>query len=121
MSSDIEVFLKYQNQDIRFPEIRTAFLMELEPLVKDAQIIRFNYRKKPTSYSIVELEDVFDHEGYEQESLVPDAYYKEAHYMHGDPGRYVVARLHYFTPTKRIERFLTVNLLITENGLERTC
>ena len=121
MASDIEVFLKYQHQDIRYPEIRTAFLTELEPLVVGQTIVHYNYAHRPTVYKLLELDDVFDYEGYEQKPGTPDVFYEDTHFMYGIPGRYVVARLHYFTPARNLERFRTVRLLITEKGLERTC
>lgn len=121
MASDIDVFLKYKDKDVRFPEVRTAFLMELEPLVIGRTIKHFNYAHKATAYQILELDDVIDYDGYEQESGTPDVFFPDTHFMHGVPGRYVVARLHYFTPAKRIEKFCTVRLLITEKGLENTC
>jgi|GEM_PF-5789725 len=121
MASDIEVYLKYQNQDVRYPAIRTAFLMELEPLVVGEKVVHYNYAHKPTVYSILSLDDVFDYDGYEQEEGTPEVYFKDTHFIYGVPGRYVVATLHYFTPVKKLERFKVVKLLITENGLERTC
>jgi hypothetical protein len=121
MASDIEIFLKYKDKDIRYPEIRTAFLMELEPLVIGERVVHYNYAHKPTVYQILSLDDVIDYDGFEQEDGTPEVYFRDTHYMYGIPGRYVVATLHYFTPTKKLERFRVVKLLITENGLERTC
>jgi len=121
MASDIEIFLKFQSQDIRYPEIRTAFLTELEPLVVGQKIVHYNYAHKATVYQLFEIDDVFDYDGYSQEPGTSDIFFPGTHFMHGVPGRYVVARLHYFTPVKNLERFRTVRLLITENGLEHTC
>jgi len=121
MASDIDVFLKYKDKDVRFPEIRTAFLTELEPLVIGRTIKHFNYAHKATVYQILELNDVIDYDGYEQEPETPDVFYRDTCWLYGVPGRYVVATLHYFTPVKRIEKFRTVRLLITEKGLENTC
>lgn len=121
MASDTDVFLKYKDKDVRFPEIRTAFLTELEPLVIGRTIKHFNYAHKATVYQILELNDVIDYDGYEQEPETPDVFYRDTCWLYGVPGRYVVATLHYFTPVKRIEKFRTVRLLITEKGLENTC
>jgi hypothetical protein len=121
MASEIEVCLKYRDKDVRFPEVRTSFLTELEPLVIGAKVKRYNYAHKATDYNILTIDDVFDHDGYEQEEGVPDVFYDETSYFKGVPGRYVVATLHYFTPTKKLERFRVVRLRVTEKGLERTC
>lgn len=119
--TDIEVFLKYKDKDVRMPEVRTSFLMELEPLVIGREIKYFNYANKVTTYKILELDDVIDEKDFKQEIGTHDVFLPHAHFMYGVPGRYVVARLHYFTPVKKIEKFRTVRLLITEKGLENTC
>jgi hypothetical protein len=121
MATDIEVFLKFKEQDVRYPEIRTAFLTELEPLVIGVKIVHHNYANKPKAWQLLELIDVFDYDGYTQEDGTPEVFFQHAHFMYGTPGRYVVARLHYFTPERNLERFRTVRLLITENGLEHSC
>lgn len=98
MSSDIEVFLKYQHQDVAYPEIRTAFLMELEPTVVGKKVTHYNYANKPTVYKVKEVHDVFD-----------------------TIARYVVVTLHYFTPKLNLERIREVRLRIDENGLNDEC
>lgn len=98
MSSDIEVFLKYQHQDVRYPEIRTAFLTELEPTVIGKKVTHYNYAGKPTVYTVKEVHDVFD-----------------------TIARYVVVTLHYFTPKRNLERIREVRLIIDENGLNNEC
>ena len=102
-------------------EVRTSFLMELKHPVIRRTIRRFNCAHKATVYQILELNDVIDYDGYEQEPETPDVFYRDTCWLYGVPGRYVVATLHYFTPVKRIEKFRTVRLLITEKGLENTC
>ncbi|RUP38905.1 MAG: hypothetical protein EKK63_11090 [Acinetobacter sp.] len=113
--------MKYKDKDVRLPEVRTSFLMELEPIVIGRTIKHFNYAHKPTVYNILSVDDVFDYDGYEQENGTPEVFFKDTPFMHGIPGRYIIVTLHYFTPVKRIEKFRTVRLLITEKGLENTC
>lgn len=108
--TDIDIFLKYKDKDVRFPEVRTSFLMELEPLVIGRTIKHYNYLNKVFTYQILELDDVFDYDGENDDSGLLSI-----------PGRYVVATLHYFTPTRNLEKFRTVRLLITKNGLECKC
>lgn len=108
--TDIDIFLKYKDKDVRFPEVRTSFLMELEPLVIGRTIKLYNYLNKVFTYRILELDDVFDYDGQNDESGLLSI-----------PGRYVVATLHYFTPKRNLEKFRTVRLLITKNGLECKC